>query len=265
MKNKLHRMTWKEVRDAFAADPVIVIPMGSMEVHGPHSIVGDYYAAEVIADRAAELTGAYTVPIAPFGCSEYFRDFPGTISVRPTTLINWLRDVTDCLFEHGITKILFLNGHAGNAYPVECLCREIRREKRILTGRLDIWQMIPADVKKEVYGDKINKVGHGGGPVDTVMKYLVPDEMRMDLIEEEELLQQWEQFPAKGLGKTEICGMPSFLPFNMADLSKQGSLGDPYIADAEGGKKIVDALVDVTASYIRLMQQSDMHLDKPQA
>ena len=86
MKNKLHRMTWKEVRDAFAADPVIVIPMGSMEVHGPHSIVGDYYAAEVIADRAAELTGAYTVPIAPFGCSEYFRDFPGTISVRPATL-----------------------------------------------------------------------------------------------------------------------------------------------------------------------------------
>ena len=259
-KNKLYMMTWKEAKEAFDNDPVILIPMGSMEVHGPHSVVGDYIATEKIGEAAAEKTGAYILPITPFGCSEYFRDFPGTISISPNTLYSWLSDITDCLFEHGITKLLFLNGHAGNAYPVECLCRSIRRNRGIITGRLDIWQMIPADVKQKAYGDKVGMVGHGGGPVDTVMKYLLPDQIRMELIENEELCKQWKEFPIKGLGKTEILGMGSFLPFNMIDISKQGSLGDPNISNAEGGKIIFDSLVDCCVEFIRLMQKSDMHL-----
>ena len=85
-KNKLYMMTWKEAKEAFDNDPVILIPMGSMEVHGPHSVVGDYIATEKIGEAAAEKTGAYILPITPFGCSEYFRDFPGTISISPNTL-----------------------------------------------------------------------------------------------------------------------------------------------------------------------------------
>lgn len=78
--------------------------MGSTEQQGIHSLTGDYLAAEAIAKRVAEKAGAYYVPVIPFGCSEYFRCFPGTISLRPSTVEAVITDVVESLTEHGITK-----------------------------------------------------------------------------------------------------------------------------------------------------------------
>ena len=98
------------VRPVYKNDPVVIIPMGSTEQQGIHSLTGDYLAAEAIAKRVAEKAGAYYVPVIPFGCSEYFRCFPGTISLRPSTVEAVIIDVVESLTEHGITKICFING-----------------------------------------------------------------------------------------------------------------------------------------------------------
>ena len=92
-KHALYHMTWKEIEEVFKNDPVVIIPMGSTEQQGIHSLTGDYLAAEAIAKRVAEKAGAYYVPVIPFGCSEYFRCFPGTISLRPSTVEAVITDV----------------------------------------------------------------------------------------------------------------------------------------------------------------------------
>ena len=52
-KHALYHMTWKEIEEVFKNDPVVIIPMGSTEQQGIHSLTGDYLAAEAIAKRVA--------------------------------------------------------------------------------------------------------------------------------------------------------------------------------------------------------------------
>ena len=260
-KHELKMMTWKECDEAFKTDPVVVIPLGSMEVHGPHSPVGDFMISDEVAKSAAERTGAYVVPGVPFGHSEYFRAFPGTISVAPDTLYHYVSDICVCLMDNGVKKILFLNGHAGNNAALEKLARDIRRERGLMIPRMDMWAMLSRDLSKEVYGDNMSRMGHGGGPVDTIMKYLHPEAMRMDLYDKsEQKTTQWQQFPVVGLGKTKVHGSVAFMPYNMEDISAQGALGSPDVGDADGGKRFFDWMVDCCSEFIELMQKSDMQL-----
>lgn len=258
-KCELKRMTWKEIDEALREKPVVILPLGSMEVHGPHSPVGDFMAAEEVAIKTAERTGAYVMPVVPFGNSEYFRGFPGTISVHPETLQRWVADICESLLEHGVEKLLFLNGHAGNGLTLEELSRRYRRERGLIVPRMDLWQMAPASVKEAAFGPNYKTTGHGGGSVDCVMQYIHPEDMRMDLYDETEVRKHtWQAFPLSGLGKTTVHGMSAFLPVNMEDISAQGCLGAPRLGTPEGGKTLFDWYVDCCSEFVEKMQQSDM-------
>lgn len=261
-KNQLQFMAWKEVEAAFQTDPVVIIPLGSMEVQGPHSIVGDYVAAEEVAQEVCRQSGAYCAPVVPFGNSEYFRAFPGTISVQPMTLYSWVMDMCTSLIEHGITKILFINGHAGNDSILEWVGRDVRREHNLVLGRLNIWRTMPAAEKKELYGDKASKVGHGGGQVDAVMRYLHGDCVKEELAGEPDIVRQWEDFEMTGIGKTKINGIEACIYTNLEDMSKQGSLGDPFASTAEIGEVFFKKMVECGVEFVARMKNSDMHAKK---
>ncbi|HWR31636.1 MAG TPA: creatininase family protein [Negativicutes bacterium] len=253
-KRALHLMTWKEIDEAFKTDPVIIIPMGSMEQHGPQSITGDYLAAEAIAKQVAEKTGAYYLPVIPFGCSEYFRGFPGTISLQPQTVAALISDVCESLIEHGITKIFFLNGHAGNVSTIDQVARQIRREKKIVCVSIDLWQSLMPDFKKEVYKQEKDPSGHGAEPLTSVMSYLYPDMMRMDLLEPINNNNMWGEFPIKTIKQGAINGIPVNLYLDMEDLSKQGVLGDPSQASAQRGEMIVNCMINFCAAVVEKLR-----------
>lgn len=260
--NQLQYMTWKEADAAFKQNPVVIIPLGSMEVHGPHSITGDYVAAEEVAKEVCKQTGAYCTPVVAFGNSEYFRSFPGTISVQPMTLYHWVMDMCESLIEHGITKILFINGHAGNDAILEYVGRDIRREKNLVLGRLNIWRTMSASMKKELYGDKAATTGHGGGQVDAVMRYIRPEDVKPELAGESDIVRQWEAFEMTGIGKTKVCGVEACLYTNLEDMSAQGSVGNPLASTAEIGKAIYENMIRCGVEFVKKMQASDMHARK---
>lgn len=259
-KHELKYMTWKEVEEVFATDPVIIIPLGSMEEHGPHSIVGDFIAAEEVAKRVAEQSGSYCTPIVPFGYSEYFRSYPGTISISPQTLYGLANDMCISLMEHGVKKILFINGHGGNSSTLEMLGRDLRRDKGVMVGRIDIWQVMTPAMKQEFYGENQKVLGHGGEPVTSVMHYLRPDDMRMDLVGDNDRQTRWQEFTLDNIGKTKISGSEAFVYFNMEDLTKQGTLGDPFAGNSQFGEKIVDRMVECCTEFVNKMQKSTMQL-----
>lgn len=126
--------------------------MGSTEQQGIHTLTGDYLAAEAIARRVAERSGAYYIPVIPFGCSEYFRGFPGTISLRPSTVEAVITDVVQSLTEHGVTKLFFINGHAGNTPTIEDVARRLRREKGLTCFSIDLWQGLTEKRKGNLRG-----------------------------------------------------------------------------------------------------------------
>ncbi len=258
-KNELRGMTWKEIEKAFENNPVILIPLGSMEEHGPHSVVGDYIAAERVARSIAEKTEAYMTPVIPFGYSEYFRSYPGTISFRPETFFMVIQDMCQSLIEHGITKILFVNGHGGNSALIEMLGRKLRREKQVMVGKYDIWQTMTLEMKKNLYGENADKaMGHGGEPVTSVMHYLNPENMRMDLAGTEDRKKTWQEFDMYSVGKTKILGTEAMIYFDMSDMTSRGCLADPYIGDKEKGQVIYERMVEVGIEFVHRMERSDM-------
>src|SRR6516225_4267447 len=139
---RLGEMSWTEVRDTIKQGAAAIIPLGSIEEHGPHAPMGDYVLIDAIAERTATETGDLVVPTMPFGYSEYFRDYPGTITLRPGTLADVVADVVDCLLRHRLRHIVLFNGHAGNAPILELLTRRIRRERGLLIPTVSPLQVI---------------------------------------------------------------------------------------------------------------------------
>lgn len=259
-KHALYHMTWKEIEEVFKTDPVVLIPMGSTEQQGIHSLTGDYLAAEAIAKRVAEKAGAYYIPVIPFGCSEYFRCFPGTISLRPSTVEAVITDVVESLTEHGVTKIFFINGHAGNTPTIEDVARKVRREKGIVCFAIDLWQGLTPEAKKEIYGEGPDSSGHGGDPLTSVMLYLYPEDMRMDLLNPVENIKEYKGVPVTGLKKGMVKGVPFNLYMDMLDVTKQGVMGNPFASSAERGEKIVNHLVDACCEMVKIIKENDARI-----
>ncbi|MBD2299077.1 creatininase family protein [Nostoc sp. FACHB-87] len=111
----LHLSTWQEVEAYLQQSQGIIFPIGSTEQHGPTGLIGtDAICAEAIARGVGDVTGAIVGPTINVGMALHHTAFPGTISLRPSTLIQVVRDYVTSLVKVGFKKFYFINGHGGN-------------------------------------------------------------------------------------------------------------------------------------------------------
>ena len=107
-------MNWMQVEAYLQHDDRAVLPIGSVEQHSYLSLSTDSILAERVALDAAEPLGIPVFPALPYGVSPYFREFPGSISLRVETHLAVVRDVLDSMASGGFRRILVVNGHGGN-------------------------------------------------------------------------------------------------------------------------------------------------------
>ncbi|NJO74157.1 MAG: creatininase family protein [Leptolyngbyaceae cyanobacterium RM1_406_9] len=111
----LHLSTWLEVEAHLTQSQGIILPIGSTEQHGPSGLIGtDAICAEAIARGVGDSTQALVGPTINVGMALHHTAFPGSISLRPSTLILVIRDYLVSLTKAGFTKFFFINGHGGN-------------------------------------------------------------------------------------------------------------------------------------------------------
>lgn len=150
---KLQLSTWPEVEAYLQRSTAVLIPIGSTEQHGPTGFVGtDALCPEVLAEGIAERSGALVAPTLSIGMAQHHLGFPGSITLRPTTLIAVVQDVVNSLARHGFDRFLFLNGHGGNIATVTAAFSEIYAESSLGTAsgnrpslrcRLQNWWDVP--------------------------------------------------------------------------------------------------------------------------
>lgn len=123
----LQELTWQDVEAYLKKEDLVTIPIGSTEQHGPAGPLGvDTYAAVAIAEDAAQKTGTLVTPPCWFGDSPHHLDFPGTISLRSSTLIALVKDVVHSLHRNGFRRFILLNGHKGtNLASLTLAAREL--------------------------------------------------------------------------------------------------------------------------------------------
>jgi len=108
-------MNWMQVEEYLRHDDRVVLPLGSTEQHSYLRLTVDCILPERVAAEAAEPLGIPVFPVVAYGVTPYFRDFPGSISLRLETHLAVVQDVLDGLAHSGFRRILIVNGHGGNS------------------------------------------------------------------------------------------------------------------------------------------------------
>ena len=148
----LAKSTWAEIETRLKRSRTIVVPIGSTEQHGPTGLLGtDWMCPEIIARHAAgrRPDDVLVAPAFAVGMAQHHLGFPGTLSLRPSTMIAAIRDWTLSLAAHGFERIYWLNGHGGNVATIEAAFSEIyaeasyARDRRGFVLKLRNWWELP--------------------------------------------------------------------------------------------------------------------------
>lgn len=128
----LHLSSWPEIEDYLTRSRGIVIPIGSTEQHGPTGLIGtDAICPEVIAKRASDEAGFLVGPTFNVGIAQHHLGFPGTMTLRPSTMIAALHDWVASLARHGFERVYFFNGHGGNVSTINAAFSEIYADRSL--------------------------------------------------------------------------------------------------------------------------------------
>lgn len=260
---RIGESNWIDVRDALASGAAVIVPLGSTEEHGPHVPTGDYMVVDEIARRTAVETGDLVAPTLPFGYSEYFRHYPGTLTLRPETLASVIEDVVSSLTPHGAKRIVLFNGHSGNAPIIELVSRRIRRESGVFLVTLAPFEIMKA-VANEVYGEDV-VLSHGGEPMGSLMLALAPDLVKLDRVGRVTPVEVSESMCGhrrQGLHALLFEGIRVGAPIDVIDVAdSDGKLGPAEGASPVKGEELlrrtVEFCVDFMMSFRRMPDPPD--------
>jgi len=209
---------------------LLVVPVGSLEQHGPHlPLDTDTRIAVAVARRACTgRPGVALAPPLPVGASGEHAAFPGTLSIGTQAL-------TACLVELGRhtslhwPALLLVNGHGGNLAAVEAAVGRLCYEGRAC----DAWHAaLPA-------GD-----AHAGRSETSVMLALAPGAVRLDAAE-----------------RGDVRPLDQILPLlrehGVRAVSPNGVLGDPAGASAAEGEQLLARLAGgLNGTMDRLLERT---------
>ena len=112
---RLEDLNWMDVEKYLQQDNRLMLVLGSCEQHAYLSLLTDIKIPLALADAASQRTGVLVAPPLNFGVSTYFADYPGTLTLRVSTMIAAVEDIVRSAYRHGFRRILILNGHGGNS------------------------------------------------------------------------------------------------------------------------------------------------------
>jgi creatinine amidohydrolase len=266
-KVRYDELTWIEMREAISSNPVVLLPFGTVEDHGPHLPLNtDNVIVEAIClDAAQRAPGEMLVmPTAAYGLDEHHMDFPGTITVDMQTLLAFVADVAISPARHGFSHVLIVNGHGSNASIAELAARCVVLQTGIVCGAMSpnaaIDPTLAEPTLSEMRRSASGGVAHAGEYETAMMLHLRPDLVQMDRAVREIGQLKLEHF---NWDHSE----PSVLSWQdwWSRMSESGVCGDPTVATAEFGRALFERTVQNFVRFVRefrtlpLRPRRDMH------
>jgi creatinine amidohydrolase len=240
----LHLSTWTEVEAYLQRSQAIILPIGSTEQHSPIGLIGtDAICAEAIAKGVGAATQSLVGPTINVGMALHHLEFPGSMSLKPSTMILVLRDYISSLAKSGFRRFFFINGHGGNVATMKAAFSEIYDHLASLgiddvrctvnnwyMGR-DVYQLA-----QKLYGDQ---EGSHATPSEVALTwYVYPDAIKT--------------------GELTIAPGKGHAIYSAKDFRQRypdGRMGsNPALATAEHGKQFYDAAVKaISHDYLQFI------------
>jgi len=244
-KKILWQEMWRhEFEEALKHDPVVILPTGSIEQHGPHcpmdvDIVGPFYMAVQTAQRVDDFPVIVAPPIGT-GFAHYNKGFPGTICLRIDTYLNLVGDVCRSIYDNGFKRIVILNGHGGNTAPNHVV-RDTIAEENIYVVAFNWWHAVEREMLEWSEADS-GDVGHGGEWETSVQLYL-----REHLISKEHM--NADIFPNPF--SPELRSFALFSERRRDTQDHTGTMGNSLVASQDKGEQIFRLVVDRLEKLVR--------------
>ena len=256
--HRLSELSFVEFEEAMAEQPVILLPFASQEEQGPHAPMGDYRLTRNIADLAAQRSGAIVAPTIPFGYADFFRAFAGGIQFRAETFKAVVEDVATSCLDHGLNRLIIVNGHTTNSFLIDEVMRKIQRERGVYLTSIDIWQSLDAAVWADIHGENADAArGHGADPMTSVYMHFYPDEVDLSRVRPEANGMAFG-LPVRGPRGVGFGSMTVNMPLSAHDANTTGILGgDPSHSSPEKGAEIVEHIVGQLTGFVAHLRTVD--------
>jgi len=250
MTVRMADLTWPEL-DALtkASPPVVFLPSGALEQHGPHLPLGtDTMVPTMLAERVAERLGGLVAPALSYGYKSQPKSgggnhMPGCAALDGSTYIHVVRDLICDFARHGLTKIVLFDGHMENQMflteasdlALRALKGEGITDVRIV--KLGYWISIDDALEAQLFPEGLIswELEHAAVMETSVMLHLQPDHVRTDLI---------PNHPPADFPLYDVY------PFDPESVSHSGALTSAAGATAEKGRAVVETLVPALAAQI---------------
>ncbi len=242
-KHLMAQMTWPELREVVREGRLAVMPAGIIEQHGPAlPLDTDIFLADEITRRAAARVPDKVVVVPPIvhGHSPHHMDFPGTLTVDPQHMINYVLDVCLSLAHHGFRKLLIVNGHGSNWPVLDLVARQaiIRTEGKMACASIFYMQSVEYErVANELFPEAQGKWGHADEIETSLYMGIRPDLVQLDKAHDN---------PVSDLMMVGTAVLP--LRLWWSSFSQEGIYGRVGNSSQEKGEKLVAAAVEGLAN-----------------
>jgi len=233
---------------------IAVLPLAATEQHGPHlplsvdtDIVNGVIHASLPHLEANWLSTdaplpVFFLPTQSVGLSPEHAAFPGTLTLKPETLIRLWTDIAESVKAAGVNKLVLFNSHGGHVGAMDVVARDLRARLGMLVYSVN-WYQLPMH---NAQGDDVNalfsahehRFGVHAGDVETsVMLALQPHKVCMALAQNfrSSSEERAANFPILGNGRS------AKLAWQMQDYNPAGAAGNAAAATAEKGQSLVNA------------------------
>jgi creatinine amidohydrolase len=231
-------LTQPEIAAQLSRNPLVILPAGSVEQHGMHLPTGtDILAANVISHAVAERVDGLVLPGGPLGVTPMHMPYEGTISLRPETYINLVKDTCASTAQHGAKKLLILNWHEGNSASLSLVADALHREYG-----MSVVTVHACYVAAELYGPECGGLTHGGEIEALAVLACRPDLVHLDRV-------QRSSDEQRGRKMDKLRRTAAYQPVltDIRSIAPTGWYGTPEKATAEKGQQMVDDIADAIA------------------
>lgn len=266
MTYRYERLTWPEARDAAAANKVCILPVGSVEQHGPHLPLDvDIRLPTEICHAVARDNPdeCLVLPTYQFGYTGHVIDYPGTINTNYDTMIESILDIGRSLAYHGFQNIIIVNGHGSNTPVLDLAHRRINLETPATCAFTSWWKFLTIDPdflpgwRQSVFPGGCS---HACELETALYLHIDEDSVRKDLIEDD-----LSSMPTDGFAKEALwvdlfsAGAVSMTTWT-SKAGKVGVFGQPSLATKEKGRQ---AFEEAARQLTRLVKHMRAHPLKP--
>lgn len=231
MGYRLEEMNWKEAAGLLTAERPVILPVAAgTKAHGPHLPLGtDKMVIEELTVRLTQKADVLVLPTLSYGYFPAFVDWPASVSIESNTFKRFAGDIIRSLVKHGARRFLILDGGVSSQFPLRILAAELREELQVLVGVSNIVGL-GLEVEREVCEQE--QGGHADESETSCMLAIRPD-----LVDMSEAPTDFNKTlvgtQVDGVLKVAVAGKMS---------TPSGTHGDASLADAEKGRRILDAM-----------------------